>query len=76
MVVIQHLTLEVLASANEPEKEIHDRKIKGEETKPFESWLCHLPAMSPWTKYLTLCLCFLIYKTGTINTSFREWSEE
>lgn len=29
MVVIQHLTLEVLASANEPEKEIHIERSKG-----------------------------------------------
>lgn len=76
MIVIQHFTPEVLASVKGPEKEIHGRKIKEEETKLFESWLCHLPAMQPWTRYLTLCLCFLISKTGIINTSLTELSEE
>lgn len=37
----------------------------GDRLLEFESRLCRFPAVWPWASYLTLCLNFVLYKTGT-----------
>lgn len=53
---VLYYIVEVLASVNEPEKQMM-WSPKEEETQQYESQLCHLPAMQLQAKYLiSLCL--------------------